>query len=158
MAWVKLIVLSAVALGGALLLGEVGRFAGPVTSFLLEKGAAYGLPAWAPGLVWALVKIVLVLHVPLLSALVFVWWERKISAHMQSRLGPMYVGGFHGWLQTVADGIKLLLKENITPAAADTWVHRLAPAGVVAPAILAVAPVSFGKDLAAADLDVGLVY
>ncbi|MBI5597984.1 MAG: NADH-quinone oxidoreductase subunit NuoH [Elusimicrobia bacterium] len=158
MAWVKLIVLVAVALGAALLLGEVGRFAVPVTSFLLEKGAAYGLPAWAPGLVWALVKIVLVLHVPLLSALVFVWWERKISAHMQSRLGPMYVGGFHGWLQTVADGIKLLLKENITPTAADTWVHRLAPAVVVAPALLAFAPVSFGKDLSAADLDVGLVY
>jgi NADH-quinone oxidoreductase subunit H len=158
MAVVKGAVLAALMLGTALGIGEVSTYAGPARVFLDARLGLMGAPEWAAPLTWMALKIVLVLHVPLLSALVFVWWERKVSAHMQSRLGPMYVGGFHGWLQTVADGIKLLLKENVTPEAADRWVHTLAPAVVVAPALLAFAPVSFGKDLAAADIDVGLVY
>ncbi|MCX5789889.1 MAG: NADH-quinone oxidoreductase subunit NuoH, partial [Elusimicrobia bacterium] len=108
--------------------------------------------------VWALIKIVIVLTAVLIAPIFLVWWERKISAHMQSRRGPMYTGGWHGWLQTIVDGIKLLLKEDITPLAADRWVHLLAPIIVVGPCILAFAPVSFGKELAAADLDVGALY
>ncbi len=107
---------------------------------------------------WMLIKIGVVLNIVILAPIFLVWWERKISAHMQSRFGPMYVGGFHGWLQTIADGIKLFLKENISPAAADKWVHRLAPAVVVAPAILAFAPVSFGRELSAANIDIGVLY
>lgn len=108
--------------------------------------------------VWSPLKVILVLHVILVAPIFLVWWERKISAHMQSRFGPMYVGWFHGVLQTVADGIKLLLKENILPASADPWVHRLAPAVVCFPAILAFAPVSFGGELIAADIDVSVIY
>ena len=145
-------------LGGAVALGEVGAWALPARIFLEAKFGLLGAPEWVAPLTWILIKIVLILHVVALSPIFFVWWERKISAHMQSRFGPMYVGGFHGWLQTVADGIKLLLKENVTPTDADPWVHTLAPAVVVAPALLAFAPVTFGKDLVAADIDVGLVY
>lgn len=163
------ILLAVIVLGGLGLSAAVGEIA-PLAARLerwlgagvLLLAARLGLSAGAGAAlsagVWMMVKVLVVLHVVALAPIFLVWWERKIAAHIQSRLGPMYVGGFHGWLQTVADGIKLLLKENITPDAADPWVHRLAPVVVVAPAILAFAPVMFGQDLVAADIDVGVLY
>ncbi len=148
---------------GALLLGAFGLTAavGELAPWgALLQSAVSGLlsSSFAASGVWILLKVLVVLHIILVAPIFLVWWERKISAHIQSRLGPMTVGGWHGWLQTVADGIKLLFKEDITPIAADRWVHRLAPVIVVIPAILAFAPISFGRELAAADIDVGVLY
>ncbi|MBI3548066.1 MAG: NADH-quinone oxidoreductase subunit NuoH [Elusimicrobia bacterium] len=153
--------LLAIIFGGLAASWAIGELTG-LASFLfglIDKLVAQrGLPPEVAVGAWIAVKVLIVLHIVILAPIFLVWWERKISAHIQTRLGPMVVGGWHGWAQTIADGIKLLLKEDVTPIVADRWAHRLAPAIVTAPAILAFAPVTFGKELSAANIDVGVLY
>ena len=82
----------------------------------------------------------------------------KMMSHMQSRLGPMDPGGFHGWYQLVGDGIKFLQKEDIMPARADKRVFALAPAVVVMSTFLIFVVIPAGPDLIVRDLDVGVFY
>ena len=84
--------------------------------------------------------------------------EHKVMAHMQGRLGPMYAGGFHGWAQLVADGVKFAQKEEIVPAAADRAVFRLAPAVALVPYLVAMAAIPLSPTWVAADLDAGLLF
>src|SRR4029450_7921483 len=65
--------------------------------------------------------------------------EHKVMAHMQSRLGPMYAGGFHGWAQLIAGGGKVVQKEAVTPTAADKRVFEWAPIVAVVPYMAALA-------------------
>ncbi len=90
-------------------------------------------------------------------ALFLVWWERKVSAHIQDRLGPMRVG-WHGALQTIADGVKLLQKEDITPANADRPVFFWAPVIVYATCFMAYVAIPWGRGLIPADLNIGILY
>lgn len=90
-------------------------------------------------------------------ALVTVWAERKVSAHMQCRVGPMHVG-YHGALQTMADGIKLFLKEDIIPTMADKWLFVTAPVLVFTGAFLGMAVIPIGPNWIPSDLNIGLLY
>jgi NADH-quinone oxidoreductase subunit H len=75
----------------------------------------------------ALIQCALLLNVVAVGALVFIWMERKVSGRIQDRLGPTRVGGKFGWLQTLADGLKLITKEDLVPAEADSFLFKAAP-------------------------------
>jgi len=87
-----------------------------------------------------------------------IWWERKVAGRIQSRLGPMRVGGWHGWSQSLADGIKLLLKEDLIPQDADRVLFRLAPYLAIIPSALAFLALPFGTNYVFRELDVALVF
>ena len=106
----------------------------------------------------ALVRVVGVLAAFLVLPLVVGQAEHKVMAHMQGRLGPMYAGGFHGWAQLVADGVKFMQKEDITPAAADGRVFRLAPGVALVPYLVAMAAIPIAPGVVGADLDAGLLF
>ncbi len=82
----------------------------------------------------------------------------KMMAHMQSRLGPMEPGGFHGWFQLIGDGIKFIQKEDIIPSKADRRVFALAPVVVLASTFLIYVVVPAGPRLVVEDLDVGIFF
>ena len=105
------------------------------------------------------IKTIIVLAIVPLTALVLGYiFLLKMMSHMQSRLGPMDPGGFHGWYQLIGDGIKFLQKEDIMPAEADTKVFALAPAIVVLSTFLVFVVIPVGPRLVVRDLDVGVFY
>jgi NADH-quinone oxidoreductase subunit H len=113
-----------------------------------------------------LLKIVVLLSAVLLAVAYMTLLERKVIAWVQVRLGPMRVGP-QGILQPIADGVKLILKEDITPIRADRWVFTLAPILSMVPALIAFAVIPFGAEatimgyrvpLYIADVNVGLLY
>src|SRR3989304_2746705 len=120
--------------------------------------AAWGIPWVVPTLVVMTIVVSVVLGYISVAAMFMIWWERKISAHIQVRYGPMRVGGWHGWAQSIADGIKLLLKEDIIPAGADKVVFVLAPMVVFAAAFAAYVVIPFGPGLIVQDLNIGILY
>jgi NADH-quinone oxidoreductase subunit H len=104
-------------------------------------------------------RIVVVFLAFMVVPLVVGQMEHKAMAHMQGRLGPMEAGGFHGWAQLVADGVKFAQKEAVVPAAADKRVFQLAPAVALIPYLLAliVVPIGPGTQVGV-DLDLGLFF
>jgi NADH-quinone oxidoreductase subunit H len=96
-----------------------------------------------PILVVALLKIVVLLFVLLTALAYLTWFERKVVAHMQARWGPYRVGP-HGLLQPLADGLKFLFKEDVTPAGADKFAYFLAPFLALSLAITSIAVIPFG--------------
>lgn len=85
------------------------------------------ISTWLAYTIAGIVHVALIINLVAVGALVFIWLERKISGRIQDRLGPTRVGGKFGWLQTLADGIKLLTKEDLTPAGADHFLFKIAP-------------------------------
>src|SRR3989454_2061443 len=84
--------------------------------------------------------------------------ERKFAARMQSRIGPYYVGWPHGWLQPIADALKLMMKEDIVPRLADRRVYNLAPIVFLIPCMLIFATLPFAPGLGVADLNIGILF
>ena len=114
----------------------------------------------------AVIKIGIVIGVLLLVVAYLIWVERKVMAHMQLRLGPMRVG-WHGLLQPIADGIKLIFKEDIIPANASKVIFAMAPVISLVPALITFAVIPFGDtinvmgvtlDMVITDINIGILY
>ncbi|GIE79030.1 NADH-quinone oxidoreductase subunit H [Actinoplanes philippinensis] len=103
-----------------------------------------------------LVRVVAVMAGFLVLPLLVGQAEHKVMAHMQGRVGPMYAGAFHGWAQLIADGVKFVQKEDITPRDADRTVFRLAPIVALFPYLIVVLTIPIGPGLVAQSLDIGL--
>ncbi|HEY6319392.1 MAG TPA: complex I subunit 1 family protein [Acidimicrobiia bacterium] len=120
------------------------------------------LPVLALNVGWGTtlaIKTIVILAVIPLGALILGYvFLLKMMSHMQSRLGPMDPGGFHGWYQLVGDGLKFLQKEDIMPAQSDRRVFALAPAVVVMSTFLVFLVIPMGPDLVVKNLDVGVFY
>ncbi len=106
---------------------------------MVDDLSAFGQDPW-----WLIIiKAVLIFVVLVLLTLFNIWWERRVVARMQHRIGPNVHGPF-GLLQSLADGVKLALKEDIIPKAADKVVFLLAPVIIVIPAFVTFSVIPFG--------------
>ncbi len=130
--------------------------------FVLIKSGILGflssfLPAWLVVLARVLLSITAIAIFGPVTMMYLTWLERKVVARIQNRYGPNRVGKF-GLLQPIADGIKMLTKEDIVPEAADKPTHFLAPVTVVIPALLIFSVIPFGRGMVAVDLNVGILF
>jgi NADH-quinone oxidoreductase subunit H len=116
-----------------------------------------GAPGWIGQMASSLISIAMVLGVFLSLFALMSLLERKILARIQNRYGPNRVGPY-GLLQPVADGIKMLIKEDIVPFRADKIVHFLAPIMIAAPAILALGVIPYGRNMTPFAIDGGILF
>jgi NADH-quinone oxidoreductase subunit H len=165
-AWLPAILMSAVD-------GLAGPTAAPLTVAQLADALQHGALSGSAGLaepvayvLWPLqfsitrdlIAMIGVVGFVSLVAMFAIWWERKVAGRMQSRLGPMRVGGWHGWAQSLADGLKLLQKEDIYLAGADRPLYRLAAYVAFVPAVCLFLALPFSAAWVGRDLDVGLIF
>jgi len=113
---------------------------------------------WLAYLLAAIIHCALLIQVGALGALVFIWAERKVSGRIQDRLGPTRVGGKFGWLQSLADGVKLLTKEDLMPEGADGFLFRIAPYISFCASFAALMALPFSDGWVAVDLNVGVFF
>jgi NADH-quinone oxidoreductase subunit H len=115
------------------------------------------VPGWAVPVTAALIAVGLAVAIISVVAMFSVWLERKVAGHIQCRYGPMRVG-WHGWLQPIADGVKLLLKEDLVPIGADRVLYVVAPALVLASVLAAMAVFPLAPGFYFANIDLGIFF
>ncbi len=115
------------------------------------------LPAGLQTLIWTLLKIVAIVAPLMLLVAYFTYAERKIIGYMQVRVGPNRVGP-KGWLQPIADAVKLMFKEIVIPSSANKILFVIAPALFLGPALAAWAVFPFSEELVLANINAGLLY
>ncbi len=120
-----------------------------------EALIGFGLSPQLAHLLWLPLPMLLVLIGAVVGVLVTVWLERKVSAAAQQRIGPEYAGAL-GILQPMADGLKLLVKEDVIPHRADSLLFTLGPVLVLVPVVLSWLIVPFGQDLLISNVGVGI--
>jgi NADH-quinone oxidoreductase subunit H len=164
--WVVLVTLAVgfglptVLLGAVLALSPLSK---PAMLAAALEAAGVNVQAWSPNAryaLWAVVMVVLALIVVSFAAVISgmtVWWEMRVSARMQSRIGYNRVGAA-GFFQWIADAVKLLFKEDLIPAEADKLLFRASPYFVLTGFALVFVALPFGESLIAADLNVGIFY
>jgi NADH-quinone oxidoreductase subunit H len=116
------------------------------------------LPPLASEALWGFVAAFIVLNAVIGIVTYITLLERKFAARMQSRVGPYYVGWPHGWLQPIADALKLMMKEDVVPRTADRVVYNLAPLVFLVPCMLIFATIPFAPGLGVADLNIGILF
>jgi NADH-quinone oxidoreductase subunit H len=118
------------------------------------------VPDFRPYLPYAIALIAAIALVTFVavSAVFFIWLERKVAGRIQDRLGPTRVGGKFGWLQTIADGVKLLVKEDVIPGNADHILFRLGPYIAFCGSYLAFLALPFGDGVVAFRLNIAVFY
>ena len=124
---------------------------------VIYEGVGQVLPCWLSYAVAGLVIMLILVNALLLGAAVLSWLERRLIGRMQNRIGPNRWGPF-GLLQPIADLVKLLVKEDLTPGTADRLAFFMVPILMLMPVILVLAVVPFAKDTALANLNVGVLY
>ncbi len=135
-----------------------------ILNFWTELGAwaqgvlyGWGLPEWAVNLISDFVGVLILLIIGVMAVLIFTPMERKVIARMQDRPGPNRVWPY-GLLQALADAIKMLTKEDVTPKNADRALHMLGALIVAVPALLVYAVLPWGPNIIGKDLNVGVLF
>jgi len=130
----------------------------PLYDAILEALGLTGiLPAWVWYAVFILIGAVVLSAIGALTPIIMVWAERKVSADIQDRIGPNRVGRY-GLLQTIADAVKLLTKENITPTKADSFLHLIGPILVFTGVFVPLLAVPWARGIVLANLNIGVLY
>lgn len=152
--WYLFLLIFLVSLIISIVIGEPKRYIQILNNFLDKKILNPEISIILKMLIFG----ILILIILLITGIFLVWLERKISAHIQSRLGPMRVGRWHGWAQTIADAIKLILKGDSITYSADKISHRLAPLIAFFPAFVCFLVIPVARDFVAYDFNLAVIY
>ena len=132
----------------------------PGTNVFVRLHEWIGPPEFVPDCIVMLggigIGVGVIIGIVSLIALFTIWLERKVAGHIQCRFGPMYAGGWHGWAQTIADGVKLFQKEDMIPLGADKILFLAAPALVLGSVFGALVAMPLSYDWYFARMDLGV--